>query len=99
MEPHTVVKGSVTALRVIETACWRLGRLRWVTTSRFGTYTGHRMDASGSLTDMIRRAQTGDASALKDVFEVAYQELRGLARARLRKGSRRHLARYHVAGA
>jgi RNA polymerase sigma factor (TIGR02999 family) len=45
------------------------------------------MDASASLTDMIRRAQTGDASALKDVFEAAYQELRGLARARLRKGA------------
>lgn len=45
------------------------------------------MDASPSLTDMIRRAQTGDAAALKDVFEAAYQELRGLARSRLRKGT------------
>lgn len=45
------------------------------------------MDVSLSLTDMIRRAQSGDAAALKDVFEAAYQELRDLARARLRKGS------------
>jgi RNA polymerase sigma factor (TIGR02999 family) len=45
------------------------------------------MDASRSLTDMIRRAQSGDAAALKDVFEAAYQELRGLARSRLRKGA------------
>jgi RNA polymerase sigma factor (TIGR02999 family) len=45
------------------------------------------MDASRSLTDMIRRAQSGDAASLKDVFEVAYQELRGLARSRLRKGA------------
>jgi RNA polymerase sigma factor (TIGR02999 family) len=45
------------------------------------------MDASASLTDMIRRAQTGDAAALKGVFELAYQELRGLARSRLRKGA------------
>jgi RNA polymerase sigma factor (TIGR02999 family) len=45
------------------------------------------MDASASLTDMIRRAQTGDSDALKGVFELAYQELRSLARARLRKGT------------
>jgi RNA polymerase sigma factor (TIGR02999 family) len=45
------------------------------------------MDASRSLTDIIRRAQSGDAAALKDMFEVAYQELRSLARSRLHKGT------------
>jgi RNA polymerase sigma factor (TIGR02999 family) len=45
------------------------------------------MDASASLTDMIRRAHTGDSAALKGVFELAYPELRNLARARLRKGA------------
>jgi RNA polymerase sigma factor (TIGR02999 family) len=41
-----------------------------------------------SLTDFIRRAQEGDEAALRVVFDATYAELRGLARARLRKGSR-----------
>ena len=45
------------------------------------------MDASPSLTDMIHRARSGDAAALKGVFELAYQELRVLARSRLRRGT------------
>ena len=45
------------------------------------------MNATPSLTDMIHRARSGDAAALKGVFELAYDEQRGLARSRLRKGS------------
>ena len=40
------------------------------------------------LTDLIRRAQDGDAHALKSVFDVTYHELRQLARARLSRGGR-----------
>ncbi len=40
------------------------------------------------LTDLIRRAQDGDRHALKSVFDVTYDELRRLARARLSKGGR-----------
>lgn len=40
------------------------------------------------LTDLIRRAQSGDGHALKSVFDVTYDELRRLARARLSKGGR-----------
>jgi len=49
------------------------------------------MSESDSLTDLIRRAQGGDAAALRVVFDATYEELRGLARARLRKGSRNTL--------
>ena len=45
------------------------------------------MDAQ-PLTDLIRRAQQGDEAALKVVFDATYDELRVLARARLRRGSR-----------
>jgi RNA polymerase sigma factor (TIGR02999 family) len=38
-----------------------------------------------SLTDLIRRAQSGDESALRGVFDATYQELRAMARARLRR--------------
>ena len=38
-----------------------------------------------SLTDLIRRAQGGDESALRGVFDATYQELRSMARARLRR--------------
>jgi RNA polymerase sigma factor (TIGR02999 family) len=41
-----------------------------------------------SFTDMIRRAQEGDDVALRRVFELTYEELRGMARGRLRKGDR-----------
>jgi RNA polymerase sigma factor (TIGR02999 family) len=46
------------------------------------------MSDAESLTDLIRRAQDGDEAALRIVFDATYTELRGLARARLRKGSR-----------
>jgi RNA polymerase sigma factor (TIGR02999 family) len=46
------------------------------------------MVADPPLTDLIRRAQDGDAQALKSVFDVTYDELRRLARARLSKGGR-----------
>jgi RNA polymerase sigma factor (TIGR02999 family) len=41
--------------------------------------------SDGSLTDLIRRAQGGDECALRDVFDATYQELRAMARARLRR--------------
>ena len=41
--------------------------------------------SDGSLTDLIRRAQGGDESALRGVFDATYQELRSMARARLRR--------------
>ncbi|HEU4778297.1 MAG TPA: ECF-type sigma factor [Steroidobacteraceae bacterium] len=44
-----------------------------------------------SLTDLIHRAQDGDEAALRFVFDATYAELRGLARARLRKGHRNTL--------
>lgn len=40
------------------------------------------------LTALIRRAQLGDAGAAEALFEATYPELRRLARARLRSGSR-----------
>ena len=49
------------------------------------------MSEADSLTDLIRRAQDGDEAALRIVFDATYAELRGLARARLRKGSRNTL--------
>jgi RNA polymerase sigma factor (TIGR02999 family) len=41
------------------------------------------MIESESLTDVILRAQTGDAAALRLVFDATYTELRALARSRL----------------
>ena len=49
------------------------------------------MSDAESLTDLIRRAQDGDAAALGSVFDATYEELRGLARSRLRKGSRNNM--------
>jgi len=46
------------------------------------------MSDAASLTDLIRRARDGDAAALRSVFDATYEELRGMARSRLRKGSR-----------
>jgi RNA polymerase sigma factor (TIGR02999 family) len=40
------------------------------------------------LTDLIHRAQRGDAEAVDALFAATYQELRKLARARLRAGGR-----------
>jgi RNA polymerase sigma factor (TIGR02999 family) len=45
----------------------------------------HVTKESDSITDLIRRAQAGDAQAFKGVFDATYVELRALARARLRK--------------
>ena len=46
------------------------------------------MGATVDLTDLIQRAQTGDDNAIQQVFDAAYEELRALARARLRAGSK-----------
>lgn len=43
--------------------------------------------ADGDLTDLIRRAQSGESAALRGVFEATYPELRAMARARLRRSS------------
>jgi RNA polymerase sigma factor (TIGR02999 family) len=40
------------------------------------------------LTDLIRRAQDGDSRAFDDLFRATYDELRGLARQRLRRDQR-----------
>jgi len=45
------------------------------------------MNVSPSLTELIQQARSGDAAAMKGVFELAYEELRGLARSRLRRGT------------
>ena len=49
------------------------------------------MSEADALTDLMRRAQDGDAEALRIVFDTTYAELRTMARARLRKGSRNTL--------
>lgn len=49
------------------------------------------MVESESMTELIRRAQDGDTAALQAVFHATYGELRMLARARLRRGSRNTL--------
>jgi RNA polymerase sigma factor (TIGR02999 family) len=41
-----------------------------------------------SLTDLIQRAHSGDEGALRQVFDIAYEDLRRMARARLSQGSR-----------
>jgi RNA polymerase sigma factor (TIGR02999 family) len=41
----------------------------------------------GDLTDLIQRAQSGEPAALRGVFDATYQELRDMARARLRRSS------------
>lgn len=46
------------------------------------------MKEAAPLTDLIERAQNGDDAALQKLFEVAYEDLRALAHARLRKGGR-----------
>ncbi|MEO8063837.1 MAG: ECF-type sigma factor [Pseudomonadota bacterium] len=47
--------------------------------------------AASSLTDLIHRAQRGDTNAVDVLFECVYQELRRMARARLRKHQRNTL--------
>lgn len=46
------------------------------------------VNAAAPLTDMIRRAREGDAQALRQVFDVTYEDLRRMARARLNAGAR-----------
>lgn len=46
------------------------------------------VDPRGDLTDLIRRAQRGDAQAAEVLLASTYRELRRLARARLRGGGR-----------
>jgi RNA polymerase sigma factor (TIGR02999 family) len=41
-----------------------------------------------NLTDLIRRARDGDNAAFESVFKLTYEDLRALASARLRAGSR-----------
>jgi RNA polymerase sigma factor (TIGR02999 family) len=46
------------------------------------------MSESTPLTDLLQRAQHGDAAAFREVFDAAYQDLRQLARQRLSRGGR-----------
>ena len=46
------------------------------------------MNERATVTDLIQRAQTGDADAADALFAATYRELRKLARARLRGGGR-----------
>lgn len=49
------------------------------------------MAEATSLTDLIRCAQGGDSAALQSIFELTYEELRQMARKRLRAGERNTL--------
>jgi RNA polymerase sigma factor (TIGR02999 family) len=46
------------------------------------------MNSDVNLTELIHRAQDGDSSAADALFSATYQDLRKLARARLRAGGR-----------
>ena len=46
------------------------------------------MGDTGSLTDLLHRAQDGDAEAADALFAATYSDLRKLARARLHSGGR-----------
>lgn len=46
------------------------------------------MTTQSALTDLIRKAQEGDSNAFKQVFDTTYEDLRRMARARLRPGVR-----------
>lgn len=46
------------------------------------------MSDTAPLTDLIQSAKGGDESAIRQLFDATYQELRALARMRLRKGGR-----------
>jgi RNA polymerase sigma factor (TIGR02999 family) len=52
----------------------------------FGDNAG--MTGPAPLTDLIQRAQDGDQAALRHVFDVTYEDLRRMARNRLRQGER-----------
>lgn len=43
------------------------------------------MEPTGTVTDILRRAHGGDRDALDRLFALLYQELRGIARGRLRQ--------------
>jgi RNA polymerase sigma factor (TIGR02999 family) len=46
------------------------------------------MNQAAPLTDLLHRAQDGDAAAFREVFDATYQDLRQLARQRLSRGGR-----------
>lgn len=46
------------------------------------------MAQAAPLTDLIRRAQDGDAQALRNLFDATYEDLRRLARSRLNRSGR-----------
>ena len=46
------------------------------------------MSGASSITDLIGQAQAGDSAAFDALFKIAYEDLRELARARLRAGGR-----------
>jgi len=46
------------------------------------------MTEAANLTDLIHRAQSGDETAVRAIFDATYQELRQLARMRLSRGGR-----------
>lgn len=46
------------------------------------------MTDASPLTELIRRAQAGDAAAFREVFDATYEDLRQLARIRLVRGGR-----------
>lgn len=50
-----------------------------------------RLDVLTNLTDLIHRAQRGDESAVDQLFQCVYPELRRMARARIRKNPRNTL--------
>jgi RNA polymerase sigma factor (TIGR02999 family) len=48
---------------------------------------GCKIDLMGDLTQLFEAVRSGDQRALGEVFAITYDELRGLARQRLRKAS------------
>jgi len=46
------------------------------------------MQGTAPLTDLLRRAQDGDEAALRQVFDTTYEDLRRMARGRLRRAVR-----------
>jgi RNA polymerase sigma factor (TIGR02999 family) len=46
------------------------------------------MTQPAPLTDLIRRAQDGDETALRQVFDTTYEDLRRMARGRISQGAR-----------
>lgn len=46
------------------------------------------MNDTGTVTQMLRGARGGDRAALDQLFALLYDELRGIARARLRVAKR-----------